>query len=163
MEFKKYVNIIIDISSEKLDKTFQYRIPDELRGKLKPGMRLHVPFGRGKRTGYIVDFSDEPEIEEERIKEVYGIVEGAVPVEERLISVDELFGAAKDGSLEEAWCVGTAAVVSPIGELARGDEKYTINDFKIGETSQKLYDELTGIQWGSKPDPFGWTMLVTKK
>ena len=85
------------------------------------------------------------------------------PVEERLIGVDELFGAAKDGSLEEAWCVGTAAVVSPIGELARGDERYTVNGFKIGETSQRLYDELTGIQWGTKPDPFGWTVPVARK
>ena len=83
-----------------------------------------------------------------------------VAVEERLLSVDELFGAAQDGTLEEAWCVGTAAVVSPIGELAYEDRKYTVNDFKIGATSQKLYDELTGIQWGTKPDPFKWTEVL---
>ena len=82
------------------------------------------------------------------------------PVEERLISVDELFRAAKDGTLEEAWCIGTAAVISPIGELSWNGERYQINGGKIGETSQKLYDQLTGIQWGKLPDPFGWTCPV---
>ena len=79
-----------------------------------------------------------------------------VPVEERLLSVDELFEAAKNGTLEEAWCVGTAAVISPIGELAWNGEKYEINGNKIGPLSQMLYDELTGIQRGTRPDPFGW-------
>ena len=78
-----------------------------------------------------------------------------VPVEERLLSVDELFDAAASGALEEAWCIGTAAVISPIGELSWGDRDYKVNDNKIGALSQKLYDELTGIQSGTKPDPFG--------
>ena len=83
-----------------------------------------------------------------------------VPVEERLLSVDELFEAAKTGALEEAWCIGTSAVISPIGALGWGDKCYEINHNRIGELSQKLYDELTGIQWGTKPDPFGWTCPV---
>ena len=83
-----------------------------------------------------------------------------VEVEERLISVDELFQAAADGTLEEAWCVGTAAVISPIGGLCYEGRDYAINGKRIGELSQKLYDELTGLQWGRKPDPFGWTMTV---
>ncbi|MBQ4578254.1 MAG: branched-chain amino acid aminotransferase [Clostridia bacterium] len=81
-------------------------------------------------------------------------------VEERLISIDELVEAAESGKLEEAWGTGTAAVISPIGELCYKDVKYTINDFKIGATAQKLYDELTGLQWGDKPDPFGWTKVI---
>lgn len=81
-------------------------------------------------------------------------------VEERLISIDELVEAAETGKLEEAWGTGTAAVISPIGELCYKDVKYTINDFKIGPTAQKLYDELTGLQWGDKPDPFGWTKVI---
>ena len=85
-----------------------------------------------------------------------------VPVEERLLSVDELFEAAKNGTLEEAWCVGTAAVISPIGALGWGDKCYEINHNRIGELSQKLYDELTGIQWGTRPDPFGWTCRVSE-
>ena len=83
-----------------------------------------------------------------------------MPVEERLLSVDELFDAAKAGTLEEAWCVGTAAVVSPIGALSWNDRTYPVNGGAIGALSQRLYDELTGIQWGRKPDPFGWTCKV---
>ena len=85
-----------------------------------------------------------------------------MPVEERLLSVDELFEAAKTGALEEAWCIGTAAVISPIGALGWDDVRYEVNNGQIGALSQKLYDELTGIQWGARPDPFGWTCRVSE-
>ena len=77
-------------------------------------------------------------------------------VTERLLSVDELLSALKSGALEEAWGCGTAAVVSPIGKLAFGDEEYVIGGGKIGEVTQKLYDVLTGIQWGLVEDSFNW-------
>ena len=77
-------------------------------------------------------------------------------VEERRITAEELFQAAKSGAMEEAWGTGTAAVVSPIGELAEGDEKVIINNNEIGEITQKLYNELTGIQWGRVADPHDW-------
>ncbi len=83
-----------------------------------------------------------------------------VPVDERLISVDELRQACEDGTLEEAWGIGTAAIISPVGALAFGDREYTIHGGEIGPFSQKLYDDLSGIQWGRKPDPFGWTFPV---
>ncbi len=81
-------------------------------------------------------------------------------VEERRISADELFTALKEGRLEEAWGTGTAAVVSPIGELSYKGEKYEINNFKIGETTQMLYDTLTSIQWGKAEDKFNWITKV---
>ena len=81
-------------------------------------------------------------------------------VEERRISAEELFEAAKNGTLEEAWGTGTAAVVSPIGELAEGDEKCIINNNQIGEVTQKLYDQLTGIQWGRVADPHNWITKI---
>ena len=77
-------------------------------------------------------------------------------VTERLLSVDELLDALQSGALEEAWGCGTAAVVSPIGKLALGDKEYVIGGGKIGEVTQKLYDVLTGIQWGKRDDPYGW-------
>lgn len=77
-------------------------------------------------------------------------------VSERLISIDELLDAMKCGTLEEAWGCGTAAVVSPIGRLMYQDVEYVINGEKIGEVTQKLYDILTGIQWGELPDEYGW-------
>ena len=81
-------------------------------------------------------------------------------VEERRITAEELFEAAEKGTLEEAWGTGTAAVVSPIGELAMGDKKVTVSGGKIGEITQKLYDELTGIQWGRVADPHDWIMKL---
>ncbi len=81
-------------------------------------------------------------------------------VEERRISAEELFEAAKKGTMEEAWGTGTAAVVSPIGELAECDEKVIINNNQIGPITQRLYDELTGIQWGRVADPHGWIMKL---
>ena len=81
-------------------------------------------------------------------------------VEERQISVDELFEAAANGSLEEAWGTGTAAVVSPIGQLFYNGSTYTLCDGKIGEVAQKLYDNLTGIQWGKIDDAHGWSYTV---
>ena len=83
-------------------------------------------------------------------------------VTERLISVDELEKALKDGSLEEAWGCGTAAVVSPIGELAYKDERFLVGGGKIGQLTQHLYDTLTGIQWGKTDDKFGWTYILNK-
>ncbi len=81
-------------------------------------------------------------------------------VSERLLSIDELEEAMKDGSLEEAWGCGTAAVVSPIGELCYKGVKYTVNNNEIGEVTQHLYDTLTGIQWGRLEDEFGWTCPI---
>ncbi len=81
-------------------------------------------------------------------------------VSERRISIDEIGKALADGKLEEAWGTGTAAVVSPIGELCYKDVKYIINDGKIGEVTSHLYDTLTGIQWGKIEDKYGWTVPI---
>ncbi len=81
-------------------------------------------------------------------------------VTERLLSVDELAAALENGTLEEAWGCGTAAVVSPIGELAYKDKKYVVSGGQIGEVTQLLYDTLTGIQWGKIEDSYGWTQEI---
>ncbi len=81
-------------------------------------------------------------------------------VNERLLSIDELAEAMENGTLEEAWGCGTAAVISPIGELCYKGVKYAINDGKIGPVTQHLYDKLTDIQWGRVEDEFGWTYPI---
>ena len=81
-------------------------------------------------------------------------------VSERLLSVDELVEAMKNGKLEEAWGCGTAAVVSPIGRLCYQDVEYDVNSGKIGEVTQKLYDTLTGIQWGKIEDTYNWILKL---
>ena len=81
-------------------------------------------------------------------------------VTERRISIDEVWAASENGTLEEMFGTGTAAVVSPVGELYWGDKKMTINNFEIGEVSGKLYNDLTSIQWGKVEDKFGWTVEI---
>ncbi len=83
-----------------------------------------------------------------------------LPVEERRISVDELLEAQANGTLEEVWGTGTAAVISPVGKLRYKDTVMTISDGGIGELSQKLYDNVTGIQWGKIEDELGWTVVL---
>ena len=83
-------------------------------------------------------------------------------VSERLLSIEELEAAMENGTLEEAWGCGTAAVISPIGELAYKGKKYTVCGGKIGEVTQHLYDTITGIQWGKIEDTFGWTYPLNK-
>ena len=86
--------------------------------------------------------------------------EWGIPVEERLIDVEELVAAARSGALEEAFGTGTAAVISPVGELRYEDEVMQINGGKIGELSQKIYDTITGIQLGKLQGPEGWSVEV---
>lgn len=84
-----YANIIIDISHEKLDKTFQYKIPEALREELAIGMQVEAPFGNGNRrnTGYVVELNDTPEYDVSRMKEIAGVVEESIPIESRLIAL----------------------------------------------------------------------------
>ncbi|MGL4392558.1 MAG: branched-chain amino acid aminotransferase [Fusobacteriaceae bacterium] len=81
-------------------------------------------------------------------------------VNEVPLSIDDLMNFSKNGKLEEAWGTGTAAVISPVGELNYKGNIMKINSFKTGDLTQKLYDELTGIQWGKKEDKFGWVKEV---
>lgn len=81
-------------------------------------------------------------------------------VEERRITVEELYEAAKNGTMEEVWGTGTAAVISPVGHLRFQDHVIQIGDGGIGELSQRLYDTVTGIQLGRIPDTRGWVTEV---
>lgn len=81
-------------------------------------------------------------------------------VEQRHLSVDELMEAGRTGRLQEAWGTGTAAVVSPIGELFYKGESVEVNNFKTGALTQKFYDTLTGIQWGDVEDTHNWRVVV---
>ena len=79
----EYANIIIDISHEKVDRPFQYKIPDVLQGKLEAGMCVQVPFGQGNRLrqGYVVEVTDKAQFPDEKMKQVEGILTGSLPVE----------------------------------------------------------------------------------
>ena len=81
-------------------------------------------------------------------------------VSERRITIQEVADAYDAGKLQEVFGTGTAAVISPVGHLKWGDKVMIINDNKIGDISQKLYDTMTGIQWGKIEDKFNWTVEV---
>ena len=81
-------------------------------------------------------------------------------VSERLLSVEELFTAADDGTLTEAWGTGTAAVISPIGWLQIHGKEYEIHHHTIGDLTKRLYDTLTGVQFGKIPDTHGWIYKI---
>jgi branched-chain amino acid aminotransferase len=83
-----------------------------------------------------------------------------VPVSERPVSIDEVLAAVADGSLREVWGTGTAAVVSPVGELGYRGHPIVINGGRTGELTQRLYDGLTAIQFGTAPDNHGWMVEV---
>mgnify|MGYP003292726116 FL=1 len=81
-------------------------------------------------------------------------------VNEGKLAIDTVMEAGRDGTLEEVFGTGTAAVISPVGSLMYEQEVVEINNFEIGELTQKLYDTLTGMQFGKLPDTMGWTVKV---
>lgn len=81
-------------------------------------------------------------------------------VQERLLSIDELVAAQKSGALEEVFGSGTAAVITPIGTLAYQGEVLQVGNGETGTTTRKVYDTLTGIQYGRLADKFGWRVEI---
>jgi branched-chain amino acid aminotransferase len=86
--------------------------------------------------------------------------EWGLKVAERPVPIDEVLAAARSGNLREAWGTGTAAVISPVGELAYKGERFVINGGKIGELTQKLYQAIVDIQYARVPDTRSWTVPV---
>lgn len=116
----EYANIIIDISHEKLDKTFQYKIPEHLQKELAVGMQVEIPFGNGERktTGYVVELTDTPEYDVAKLKEIEAVVEGSIPIESQLIALAgwmrKNYGATMNHALK---------TVLPIKQKAREKKK----------------------------------------
>jgi len=86
--------------------------------------------------------------------------EWGLSVSERPVTIDEVAQAAHKGQLQEVWGTGTAAVISPVGELSYKGERIVINGGRIGPLTEKLYDTIVGIQYGTAPDTRGWTVPV---
>ncbi len=81
-------------------------------------------------------------------------------VSEDRLPIADVMAASREGKLEEVFGTGTAAVISPVGELRYEDEVAYINNGEIGPVTHKLYETITGIQWGKLPDDMGWTMAI---
>lgn len=101
-----YANVIIDISHEKVDKTFQYRIPEHLLSQVHVGVQVLIPFGMGnhQRKGYVVGLTDQPEFAPDRIKEIAGVATGSVDAEAQLIRLawwmKERYGSTMNQALK---------------------------------------------------------------
>lgn len=119
----KYVDIIIDISHEAIDRAFQYEVPFSLCDKIAVGMQVEIPFGRGNhmRTGYVIGIGDEPNYDVDRIKPVHRIIENQIPVEGQLIRLaawmKETYGSTMYQALK---------TVMPVKETVRPVEKKTV-------------------------------------
>ncbi len=102
----QYANIIIDISYEKLDKTFQYKVPERMVGQIHPGMLVEIPFGKGEtlRKGYVVEVTEEPVFDPAKTKEIFAVVETSVPIEAQLIElaawIRQNYGATMNHALK---------------------------------------------------------------
>lgn len=119
----RYADIIIDISHEKLDKTFQYTVPADLEGNLQIGMQVFVSFGNGSRKikGYIVDFSDVPKVEMERLKPIEGIVRDGIAPSTQLIALAAWMRSHYGGTMNQA-----LKTVIPIKKKENIREKKTV-------------------------------------
>ena len=102
----EFAHIIIDISHEKVDRPFQYRIPEPLKGQIYAGCQVDVPFGKGNqiRKGYVVGLSDQASYDPEKLKEIVGIHAGSISAESQLIQVawwmKERYGSTMNQALK---------------------------------------------------------------
>jgi branched-chain amino acid aminotransferase len=83
-----------------------------------------------------------------------------IDFQERALSIEEVINAAKDGRLKEAFGTGTAAVISPVGQITFKGQDHIVAGGEMGALSQKLYDEIIAIQYRDKPDPHGWVERI---
>ncbi|WP_242861271.1 replication restart helicase PriA [Acetivibrio ethanolgignens] len=119
-----YADVIVDISHENIDKTYQYQIPKELEASVGYGTPVRIPFGRGSRSikGYIVGFSEKPSISVERIKAIEGVIEDGVVIESQLITLawwmKENYGSTMNDALK---------TVLPVKEAVKAKERAWIS------------------------------------
>ena len=101
-----YAKVIVDISHEKLDKGFDYRIPAHLDGEIYPGVQVNIPFGKGNRIiqGYVIEVKETAGYAEDKIKEIIDVVRNSIPIESRLISlawfIKENYGSSMNQALK---------------------------------------------------------------
>ena len=134
-----YADIIIDISSDKLDRSFQYRVPERLEKKIKAGMVAAIPFGNAGRVrkGYVIGLSDEPKIAPEKIKEISEICSGEETTESRLIALAAWMRENYGSTMIQA-----LRTVLPIQEKIKAKEKKYICLDISEEAGMQLLKEL---------------------
>lgn len=131
-----YANVIVDISHEKLDRTFQYLVPPQLEGELAIGMLVHIPFGSRKLTGYIIELTDTPEYDVSKLKPIQSVVQGSVAIESQLIALAAWIRKNYGGTMNQA-----LKTVLPVKRQERQKEKKQVCLKISDEKAKLLYEE----------------------
>ena len=135
----KYCNVVVDISIDRLDKTFQYKIPASLENVLCEGMQVIAPFGKGNRkiTGYVMDITDTPQFDPSKTKEIIKIVDDATSIDNQLIMLagwmKRNFGSTMNQALK---------TVIPIKKKSKPKQKKTV---VLALDEQSLSDEYASL------------------
>ena len=138
MNHGTYANVIIDISHEKVDRPFQYRIPDSLKEKLAVGMCVQIPFGTGnrKRKGYVIEITGKNEYPEEKIKEIDGIITDNLPAE-----ADAIRLAAWMRQTYGSTMIAALKTVLPVKRAVKAVEKKKLRRILPAEELTSLLEE----------------------
>ena len=142
-----YADIIVDITHEKLDRTFQYRIPEALEDKIFPGSQVKFPFGNGNRlvTGYVLSVSGEAKFEESRMKEIRELSEDAVTVEARLITLAAWMKHTYGSTMIQA-----LKTVLPVKSKSKAREKRRIVLMQTPDAARETLEELGRKKYKAK-------------
>ncbi len=134
-----YANVIIDISHEKLDRTFQYRIPDTLAGKVRPGVPVDVPFGRGDRLtrGYVIEVTDEAAFDPARIKTIAAVPEKELPIEAQLVALAAWMRENFGGTMNQA-----LKTVLPVKQRTQDKERRLVHLVSERAEAEALLSEM---------------------
>lgn len=119
----RYANIIIDISHEKLDHPFQYKIPEGMVSQIYPGVRVYVPFGNGNRIlmGFVIEVVSRAELDETKLKAIDSIVQGSVAIESQMIALAAWMRKNYGASMNQA-----LKMVLPVKQKTKAKEKRTL-------------------------------------
>ena len=153
-----FADIIVDITSDKLDRTFQYRIPEHLREELEPGMQVNVPFGNGSRTirGYVLQITDQASFEVGRMKEILSVADGGNSIESRLISLASWMRRQYGATMIQA-----LKTVLPVKQkMKQKEERWITLRISEEEARQKLEEYEGSIMWQKRGF---WKRLCRRK
>lgn len=129
-----YANVIVDISLDKLDKTFQYRIPQDMEDEIKPGVQVDIPFGNRTLTGYVIEVTDDAEFDVAKTKELIGVHKGSIPIESQLIALAGWMRKNYGSTMNQA-----LKTVLPIKKQTKQVEHRSVTlGIPKGEAAQKL-------------------------
>lgn len=139
MSMAYYASVIIDISHEKVDRTFQYRVPEEMTDRIRVGMKVRIPFGKGSRirTGYIVELTQIPQFDPDRIKSIDSIVTDGIQVQERMIELAAWIRENYGGTMNQA-----LKTVIPVRKKEKEKESRLVVLTLSDQMAQQMLDEL---------------------